>query len=194
MMWSKNKAVFFDKDGVLNEDNGIVDDMNNLKIFQDAADVIAYFRNMDFKIFVITNQTVVSRGIITEESLNQQFEELQLRLLEQNKEAVLDKICYCPHHPNADVPKYRQTCQCRKPKPGMLLLAAKEFDIDLKESFMVGDRISDIIAGYLAGCKTIQCGTDKYNEPMIETDLKIPEDIKPDFAVMGLSELKEIIS
>ena len=189
----KNKAIFFDKDGVLNVDKKNVKDLCELEFLPDAGNVIAFFIDKGFKIFIVTNQTVIARGIITEESLHRQLKEFQLMLLEQNKKAIVDKIYYCPHHPNANVLEYRKICECRKPKPGMLLLVSKEYSIDFKKSYMVGDRISDIIAGYLAGCKTIQYKTEKYNEPMIETDLKVPKEIKPDFTIMNLSELKEVI-
>lgn len=188
-----NKAVFFDRDGVLNIDTDYIRNINQVKLYDDTANIIAYCRNKGFKVFVITNQPIIARGWITEDELlelNQKYQDL---IYNQNNKAKIDKIYYCPHHPNANVEKYKQNCNCRKPKPQMLLQAQQEFDIDLNNSYMIGDRISDIIAGYLAGCKTIHCLTGKHTEKMIQTDLSIPEDIKPDFIINNISELKGII-
>ncbi|OGI16911.1 MAG: hypothetical protein A2287_08015 [Candidatus Melainabacteria bacterium RIFOXYA12_FULL_32_12] len=188
-----NKAIFFDRDGVLNVDNDYITDINEINLYDYAADIIAYCRNLGFKIFVITNQPVVARGLIQEEDLIKLNQEFQQLILNQNKNAKIDKIYYCPHHPDANISEYRMACNCRKPKHGMLLEAQKEFNIDFNSSFMVGDRFSDIIAGYLAGCKTIQCLTGKHTEKMIQTDLNISDNIAPDFVVNNISELKEIL-
>ncbi|EKE02638.1 MAG: histidinol-phosphatase [uncultured bacterium] len=188
-----NKAVFFDRDGVLNADGDYVTSISYIDLYDSSADIVAYCRNLGFKIIIVTNQPVIARGIISEQDLIQLHQDYQSLMMEQNKEAKIDKIYYCPHHPNANIPEYRINCNCRKPKPGMILQAQEEFDIDLKNSFMIGDRISDIIAGYLAGCKTVQCLTGKHTEELIQTDLNIPDQIKPDYAINDISELKGVI-
>ncbi|MFH1222824.1 MAG: HAD family hydrolase [Pseudomonadota bacterium] len=188
-----NKAVFFDKDGVLNLDKGFDGKWNNVELYSEAGPTISYLRGLGYKIFVITNQTVIARGLSTEAILNDELIQFQRLLLEQDKKALIDKIYYCPHHPNADLVMYRTNCECRKPKPGMLLKASKEYDLDLKKSYVVGDRISDIIAGHLAGCITVQCLTGQHDEKMIETDLKIKEEIRPEHTIKSLSELRKII-
>ncbi len=188
-----NRAVFFDKDGVLNIDKGVEDNLKKLELFPWSGGIIAEFRNQNFKIFIITNQPVVARGFITEKELNNTFKQFQKKLREQNKNASIDRIYYCPHHPNGDLMKYRKKCECRKPKPGMLIRASKEYNIDLSRSYMVGDRISDIIAGYLAGCKTIQLLSGKHNEKEIESDLVLDEKIEPDFTITNIYELRNII-
>lgn len=191
-----NKAIFFDKDGVLNVDKGILKEpleILDADIYPYTAGVLSFFRRKGFKIIVITNQTVIARGIVTETELAEGLKLFRQRLIESDEEAVIDKIFYCPHHPEADVPEYRINCECRKPKPGMLLEAAVEFDIDLKKSFMIGDRISDIIAGRLAGCTTIQCLSGRHSEKMIKSDLKLESKVEPDYVINNITELKEII-
>lgn len=193
-----NKAVFFDKDGVLNVDKNLVNESQIPEIFkvdliESAADTIAYCRKKGFKIFIITNQTVIARGLINEEELatiNKEFERL---LLCQNSEAKIDKIYYCPHHPSANIEKYRVICDCRKPKPGLLLKASEEFAINLEESYMIGDRISDIYAGKLAGCKTILLRSGMHDKKLIETDLKLDKDLCSDYIIDSLSEIKGIV-
>lgn len=187
------KAVFFDRDGVLNADGDYITSINNVDLYDSSADIIAYCRNLGFKIFVVTNQPVIAKGLMSEQDLIQLNQDFQSLMMKQNIEAKIDKIYYCPHHPNANIPEYRINCTCRKPKPGMILQAQGEFNIDLKNSFVIGDRISDIIAGYLAGCKTVQCLTGKHTEAMIQTNLDIPANIKPDFVINDISELVEII-
>lgn len=188
-----NKAVFFDRDGVLNVDTDYIKVLDEIKLYNEAANIIAYCRKQGFKTFIVTNQPIIARGFLSENQLIKLHQEFQLMLLNQNHNALIDKIYYCPHHPNGDIIKYKKSCECRKPKPGMLLNAAREFDINLKASYMIGDRFSDIIAGYLAGCKTIQCFTGKHTESMIQTDLKIPQNIEPDFIIEDISQLSQII-
>jgi D-glycero-D-manno-heptose 1,7-bisphosphate phosphatase len=188
-----NKAVFLDKDGVVTVDKDNIESLTEMEFLPGIADAIALFRKRGYMIFIVTNQPIVARGTIAESILKIYLDRIPALLKKMNKEALIDKIYYCPHHPHANVEKYRVDCDCRKPKPGMLLKAAKEFDVDLKASFMVGDRMSDVIAGYLAGCRTIQCLTGKENVKMIETDLKIPDNIKPDFVVKDIYALKDII-
>jgi D-glycero-D-manno-heptose 1,7-bisphosphate phosphatase len=188
-----NKAVFFDKDGILNIDKGILRYKEPLEIFPEVGNLIEYLRNKGFLIIVVTNQPIIARGLIDENTLKKKLKKLEDLILKQNNKAIIEKIYYCPHHPNADKEEYRINCGCRKPKPGMLFEAKKEFNIDMKNSYMVGDRISDILAGQLAGCKTVQCFTGKHNEKIIESDLKIKDKIIPDFSIRKISELKEII-
>lgn len=188
-----NKAVFFDRDGVLNRDNHNITSIKEVELYEHTSDIIAYCRELGFRTFIITNQPVIARGLISESQL-QALHKLYLDiLLQNNSNAIIDKIYYCPHHPNANLPEYRELCSCRKPKSGMLLKAKEEFDIDLSKSFMIGDRLSDIIAGNLAGCRTVQCLTGKHKEEMIQTDMDIPENIQPDYKIPDISGLIEVI-
>lgn len=192
-MDKKNIAIFFDKDGVLNYDKGITPDLNDLEIIPQSIELITYFRNLGYKIIIITNQPIVARGLISETILKKQLNYFKKMILKFNKNAKIDKIYYCPHHTNANNIKYRKICSCRKPKPGMFLKAAKDFKIDLGKSYMIGDRLSDIIAGHLAGCKTILFNSSKTNESMIETDMEIPKNISADYTVSDLLAIKDII-
>jgi len=190
---STNKAVFLDKDGVLNIDIGISKEISETKLFEHSGGVISYLREKGYKIIVVTNQPIVARGIVSENELKIFLSEFEKLLKSQNENALIDKIYYCPHHPNANILEYRINCDCRKPKAGMLLKAADEFKINLNESFMVGDRVSDIIAGKNAGCKTVFCKTGKHLEKMIETDIKYNLDIKADFEITEIGDLKKLL-
>ncbi|PKL35232.1 MAG: D,D-heptose 1,7-bisphosphate phosphatase [Spirochaetae bacterium HGW-Spirochaetae-1] len=187
------RGLFFDKDGVLTIDKGVGKNIFEMELYPASADTIAYFRNLGFQIFVITNQPVVARGIISEEKLLAYFETLKQELLKKNLSSIIDRIYYCPHHPSANLEKYRIRCECRKPKPGMLISASREFDIDLTRSYMIGDRITDIVAGSAAGCKTVQCLTGRHEDPLIETDMVFNRGIEPDHRILNLEELKQII-
>lgn len=188
-----NKAVFFDRDGILNVDNDFITDIKQVNLYEDAPEIIAYCRSLGYKIFVVTNQAAVARGLITEESLVLLNENYKKLLKSRNPNAIIDKIYYCPHHPNANLEEYRIKCNCRKPYPGMIKNAGFEFNVDLSKSYMVGDRMSDITAGSLAGCKTIHCLSGKHNEKAIVSDLKPHEEIKPDFIINNIAELKNIL-
>lgn len=188
------KAIFFDKDGVLNHDMGADGNLKGNPPLPEAASEIAWFSKIGFKIVVITNQPVVARGLMTETQLMTYLERYRAAMLSLNAGAVMDAIYYCPHHPNANVMDYRVSCECRKPKPGMILKACAELGIDIGKSYMVGDRNSDIIAGNLAGCRaTILVSGKKSDEGPIETDLVVARDIRPDFVIKNISELRTVI-
>jgi D-glycero-D-manno-heptose 1,7-bisphosphate phosphatase len=141
-------AIFLDRDGVVNEEVHLLHKPEDLKLIPRSAEAIAKLNQANIPVILITNQPVVARGLCTNEDINIIHNHLQ-KLLEQ-KNAKLDAIYYCPHHPN-----FTKECECRKPLPGLILKAEKDFNINLTKSYMIGDRISDIKAGFLAGCKTI---------------------------------------
>jgi histidinol-phosphate phosphatase family protein len=116
----------------------------------------------------------------------------RLEMFNYNIGLFFDMICFCPHHPDANDINYRIRCGCRKPKPGMLIEARNKLNIDMTKSFMVGDRLSDIIAGKLAGATTIQVCTGKENDPLIVTDLNIDEEIYPDHLIEDLRGITNI--
>lgn len=169
---AKAKAIFFDKDGVLHPDIGVSENSccEEIRPFDYVAKSISWCRQQGYKIFIITNQAVVARGWIDEESLQKKFNKFREELLTFDANAFIDEIYYCPHHPNANLERYRVNCQCRKPSPGLLLQAAREHNLSLAESFLIGDRPTDIMAGHLAGCKTILCLSGKHDDPLIEYD------------------------
>ena len=140
---------------------------------------------MGYKLILVTNQSGIARGIITEAILKQIHDRLQ-KLLQQD-DAVLDAIYYCPYHPEGALEKFRKDSDLRKPQPGMLLKAAKEMDIDIKKSWMVGDKYDDVEAGLKAGCRTIliEHSTDR-KDPQANTP-------KPDHSAVNFKEAFNII-
>lgn len=153
-------AVFIDRDGVINEDVDFLHKMKDLAWIPGSLEAIARLAaelpEQRAKLVVISNQSVVGRGMCTLDHLKA-FCKQYFEALERDSEgkARIDDFFYCPHHPTAGVDPYRVECECRKPKPGMLLDAQKRYGIDLGNSFMIGDRRSDILAGQAAGCFSI---------------------------------------
>lgn len=143
----KRPAVFLDRDGVLCTEKGYVTAMQELDIFPYAKHSVELLHQKGFLAICITNQSAVARGMMDEQTL----QELNKHLME---EIGLDGLYYCPHHPDG-IGRYRKKCNCRKPNTGMIEDAIKEFGIDRAESYMVGDRASDIMCGQNAGLKTV---------------------------------------
>ncbi len=146
------KAVFFDRDGTIIPNTGALTVDPDVEPLREAVDAIKKLRAAGFLIIVVSNQSGVARGYYTEDDLADMHDAL-LEKFEQAG-APVDAIYYCPHHPTEGVdPAYTKECECRKPKPGMFLLAAKERDVDLAASYMIGDAERDIEAARAAGCK-----------------------------------------
>lgn len=174
------KAVFLDRDGVLvAERDGFVTGVDDLCVMDGVPQALTKLKNAGFLLIIVTNQPVVARGLIDEAKLADIHDHLNA-LIKKECGFGFDAITYCPHHPNGDVEKYRQVCDCRKPAPGLLLKAKEEFKIDLSKSFMVGDRLTDIMAGKTAGTKTVLVKSGKHLAPLIESVLKVI-DAKADF-------------
>jgi D-glycero-D-manno-heptose 1,7-bisphosphate phosphatase len=114
-------------------------------------------------------------------------------LLRKSGDSRIDGFYYCPHHPSATLPQYRTACQCRKPRPGLLLHAAREMGLDLAASYMVGDRPSDIAAGRRAGCATILVETGRHTDPPIESPDDMMADAKPDHVCPDLTAAVDLI-
>jgi len=148
-----NKAVFLDRDGTLIEDPGYLNHPDQVALLDGAAEVLKELKRLGYKTVVVTNQSGVARGIVSEEMLGRIHERLGELLAA--KGAALDGVYYCPYHPEGVIPKYRKDSDWRKPEPGMLKAAAEEMEIDLSESWMVGDSQRDMEAGRSAGCRTI---------------------------------------
>ena len=143
----KNKAVFLDRDGVRNKKRiDHVKSVDEFKIFSNVGDAIKLLRDKGYLVIIITNQSVIGRNIISEKKLDEIHIELKNYLKQSN--TYVDSIYYCPHIPE-------QNCDCRKPKPGLIFEACQDFDIDLKNSYFIGDSISDLDAARNAGCKGI---------------------------------------
>jgi D-glycero-D-manno-heptose 1,7-bisphosphate phosphatase len=146
-------AVFLDRDGTLIEDPGYLNHPDQVKLLEGVAEALKELETLGYRIVVVSNQSGVARGIVSEEMLERIHE--RLREMLKLKGASLDGIYYCPYHPEGVIPKYTKDSDWRKPQPGMLLAAAREMDLDLARSWMVGDKSSDIEAGRAAGCRTI---------------------------------------
>lgn len=180
-----NRAVFLDRDGVLVEDVGPVSRADQLRLVPGVPESLRRLRAAGFRLFVATNQSVIARGTITEDRLAAIHEALS-RLLAETGAPVPDGYCVCPHHPNATLEAYRVICDCRKPAPGLILRAAREHGLDPAASFMVGDRLTDILAGARAGCRTILVHTGRHEDPPIETAEGPLPDITPDHVARDL--------
>lgn len=147
----KAKAVFFDRDGVLNVDVAYLYKIEDLRWIEGAREAVAYLTQLGYKIFIVTNQSGIARGYYTVEQMNELHAYMQREITAAG--GKIEKIYYCPHHPEGSVPEYTGVCDCRKPKPGMLLQALAEYDIDKEQSFLVGDGKRDVEAAEAAGVK-----------------------------------------
>jgi len=154
------RAVFLDRDGVIIEDVGYLNECSRIKFLPRVSEAIKLLNKNGFKVIVVSNQAGVARGYFTEETVEEINRNTQESLAKQG--AFIDKIYYCPHHVEGTVEEYRKDCYCRKPNPGMIEEAATEFGIDLKNSFVIGDKITDIEAGHRAGCKTILLASESH--------------------------------
>jgi len=187
-----SKAVFLDRDGVINElyydDNqGVIDSPfhpDQFVLFPKVAEAINEFHKLGYLVIVISNQPGIAKKHFTEQT----FEAIKKKMHDELKKhgTYMDAEYYCFHHPDAKLDKYKKICDCRKPKPGMILQAAKDHNIDLSASWMIGDSNVDIQAGKSIGCKTIFIGTKKTYiwEKMV---------VEPDFIAPSLYEASVVI-
>ena len=146
-------AIFIDRDGTISEEVGYVNHLSRYRVYPWAAQAILNFNRAGLKVIVVTNQAGVARGYFTEELVKQVHEKLRQEMAFAN--AHFDAIYYCPHHPSIGEPPYRKSCNCRKPKMGMLQKAVEEFGVDLSKSFVVGDRYGDIELAHNAGTRSV---------------------------------------
>lgn len=142
------KCFFFDRDGIVNRapGPGYVESWAEFHLLPEFAEVLRKVTDAGYSSVIITNQRAVARGIISEDELKDMHQRLKQQLKDEHGLSLLE-ICYCPHE--------RNSCDCRKPKPGMILTAAKKHNIDLSRSWMVGDQKTDVETGKAAGCRTI---------------------------------------
>ena len=162
---NKQKAVFLDRDGTINKYIGFLRDIDDFELIDGVASAIKAINASGYLAIVVTNQPVIARGEVSFEELQEIHNKMETLLGEQG--AYVDAIYYCPHHPHkgyeGERPELKIECDCRKPKPGMLLQAAKDFNIDLEHSWMIGDGENDIAAGKNAGCHTALIATDEHD-------------------------------
>lgn len=148
-----NRAVFLDRDGTVNEEVGYLRDLGQLRLIPGAGPAIRLLHEAGLKVVLITNQSGVARGYFPESFVHETHALLEKMLQEEG--VRLDGIYYCPHHPTAGNSRYTMTCDCRKPGTGLIDRAARELDIDIKRSYVVGDKWSDIELGQRAGAHSI---------------------------------------
>src|SRR5215813_4366244 len=148
----KQRAVFLDRDGTLSEEVGYINHASRFQLFPYAATAIKRLNDNGWFAVLVTNQAGVARGYFSEHLLSQVHEKMREALGREN--ARLDGVYYCAHHPSAGEPPYRTDCDCRKPKPGLILRAASDLNIDLDKSWMIGDRYSDIELARNAGVRS----------------------------------------
>lgn len=167
---NKQKAVFLDRDGTINVYKGFLRNIHDMELIPGVADAIKKINASGYLAIVITNQPVIARGEVTWEQLDEIHNKLETLLGLEG--AYIDGLYFCPHHPHKgyerEIPELKFDCDCRKPKPGMLLRAAEDFNINLTMSWMVGDSENDVKAGIAAGCKTalISSGDKMFGQDM----------------------------
>lgn len=153
----KQKCIFLDRDGTLNVYKGFLTDIEELELIPGTAEALKCINSSEYLAIVITNQPVIARGGCSVQELEEIHNKLETLLGKEG--AYIDALYYCPHHPDkgfeGERPEYKIECGCRKPKPGMLLKAAEDYNIDLSQSIMIGDGKNDMEAGKAAGCQTI---------------------------------------
>lgn len=151
-MTNKKAAIFLDRDGTINSDHGYVSQVDDFQFIDGVIEALVELKRMGFLLVIVTNQSGIAKGKYTEEQFMQLTEWMDWSLADRGVD--LDGIYYCPHHSEGEVTQYVQQCDCRKPQPGMLLSAANALNIDLAQSYMVGDKLIDIQAGKAAGVKS----------------------------------------
>ena len=162
----KQKAVFLDRDGTINEYVGFLRNIGDFRLLPGTAEAIRRIHDLGYLAVVATNQPVIARGEVTPAELEEIHKKMETLLGQEG--AFIDGLYFCPHHPDrgfpGERPKYKIVCGCRKPRPGMLLKAAEDFNIDLGRSWMVGDGRHDVEAGRNAGCRTALIGGEAWGQ------------------------------
>jgi len=192
---TKEKAVFLDRDGVVNEliyfqEQGIIDSPFTPDQFILCPGVplaIKRFQNKGYKVIIVSNQPGIAKGHMTPNNFDRIDANMKAQLGAQG--VFLDGVYYCLHHPKAIIEQYRTECDCRKPKPGLILQAARDLDIDISQSWCIGDNLTDIQAGTQAGCHTLLLG--KMRCELCE--LMYREGIKPEAIKLNLFEAVDLI-
>lgn len=189
------KAVFLDRDGVINEliyypEQGIIDSpftVEQFRLLPGVGEAIKKLCETGYKVILVSNQPGIAKGNLSEET----FEEIRSKMKEElvKEGASLVGEYYCFHHPEAKVERLKANCECRKPKPGLILKAAQNMDIDLSQSWMIGDGLTDVKAGRNAGCRAMLLGRMKCEL----CHLMDEEDARPDAITTTLKEAVQYI-
>lgn len=177
---NKQKAIFLDRDGTINKYVGFLSNIDEFELIPGVAEAIKKINASGYLAIVITNQPVIARGDLSFDELTAIHNKMETLLGAEG--AYIDGIYFCPHHPDKgfanEVAELKIDCLCRKPKPGMLLAAAKDYNIDLSQSWMIGDGKNDVMAGKAAGCKTILIGNEgEWTQDYISSSLNSAIDV-----------------
>lgn len=166
-----SQAVFLDRDGTLNEDPGYLGDPDEVKLLPGVLDGLFRLKNSGFKLIVISNQSGIARGLISEKDVINVNS--QINVLLQEKDIQIDAFYFCPFHPDFNT---EEECKCRKPLPTMVFQAADEHKIDIRRSYLIGDSVQDIICGFNAGLKTIlvKTGNGVESFSILQKENKLP--------------------
>lgn len=176
-------AVFLDRDGTINEEVGYIHNPLDLNLIPGAAEAIREFNALGILAILVTNQSGPARGYYPESHLDTLHERLEQLLLEEG--AFLDDVYYCPHLPDGSVPAYTMACNCRKPGTELVMRAAAKHGIDLKRSYVVGDKATDVELGENAGCRTVLL-TSGYGQRVLDGEYQWP--VRPDHVASSLKE------
>jgi D-glycero-D-manno-heptose 1,7-bisphosphate phosphatase len=149
----KRRAVFLDRDGTINVEKNYLHKATDFEFIPGAQEAIKKLKDAGFLVVVVSNQSGIARGYFDETAVESLHQHIQEELA--NYGTSIDAFYFCPHHPVKGLGPYKVQCECRKGSPGMLLLAARDYDVDLSRSIMVGDKLADIEAGKRAGCKSL---------------------------------------
>lgn len=181
---SPRRAIFIDRDGTLNEEVGYVCSLDELRLYDFAAESVRLINEAGWLAIVVTSQAGVARGMFSEGFLAEVHNNMTAQL--EREGARVDAIYYCPHHPTEGESPYREVCDCRKPKPGMLRQAAADFNLDLTECVVIGDRFRDFAMAQAVGGSGVLVLTG-YGKDEFEQDIAIwPQ--QPDFVAENLLE------
>jgi D-glycero-D-manno-heptose 1,7-bisphosphate phosphatase len=178
------KAVFLDRDGCVNVEADHIRDIAQFRLYPDSVESIKRLNNAGYAVIVITNQSGVARGYMTE-GLVREVNALMLKQVTEGG-GKIDRVEYCPHHPEGVVKEYAVDCDCRKPRPGMILRAGRALGVDFSRSFVVGDKMSDVALGPATGMKAILARTG-FGERELGK-IRSGQSAPPDFTASGIAE------
>lgn len=193
------KAVFYDRDGIIMKmaydlEHGLIETAkkpSQIAFVPGIVELLKHTTSLGYKNIIISNQAGLGIKKISQKNFDAVREEMTVRLKKEG--AIIDAQYYCFHHPFASIIKYKKKCACRKPEPGLLLQAAKEHDIDLTKSWMIGDSVYDVLAGSAAGCRTILLAFLYESEYLRILEEKL-KGTKPDYLIRELKEAISIIN
>jgi D-glycero-D-manno-heptose 1,7-bisphosphate phosphatase len=186
----KRPAVFFDRDNTLIVGSEYLGDPTQVKLMDGAVDAVARARKLGFATVVVSNQSGVARGMFDEDAVRAVNARLDEILHQANSSAVIDRHEFCPYHPDGTVEEYRGESERRKPKPGMILEAARALALDLSRSWVIGDAPRDIEAGHAAGCGTILLKMPHLRQSPAAAEAS---NVEPDFVAGSLGEAMDLI-